>query len=776
MMEANAMPSSSSSASLPPPAPSRGGVPWTWLLVATWLGGVVIVLSRIAMGAVRVHMLGRRGWSIERGWPVPLVRRLCTELGIERRVRLLEGESATMPLTWGVVRPVVLLPSTAAEWPAGRLETVLRHELAHVRRLDVMTQLIAEIACALHWFNPLVWLVAKRLRIEREMACDDDVLASGSPPSEYAADLVALARSLRPGAASYAAVAMAQPAYLKDRVHALLDDERRRGGVRVTHALAASATSLLVVAPLAALVPVPGDGVDVAPIAATVRAPAKSLDVPPVPVRAPGHGVDVAPVAEPAVTADQRIIELSVIEPMIVAPPRVTVRTPVVPPLSIGAKDSGQETICWGRSDNTRRTSVSRNDESYSLEWEADDCSVEVRIRGEVRFNTDFTAVVWMSPGGSMRLVEEAGSTERRLDIGPGAEGLEYTWRVDDRETPFDAAANDWLSEMLLQLFREAGYAASERSLWFLREHGVPGLLAEIDQLRSDHTRRIYYQAALEQGDLDATSAAQLIERAAGQIRSDHELSRLLLAAGERFDFNDAMRDAFVAAARTLQSDHERGRILSAVLGRGTLDAMTTAALLKSAAELRSDHEKAKLLTSLGAQYTLEPAIRSHYLSAAATIRSDHEKSRVLNTLIAQGSLNADELAALLDVASTIRSDHEVSNLLVALASANLAEAPLQSAYLSAAATIDSDHAHGRALASLLNAGRLAPDVVSMVLRSALEIHSDHEVAELLLRILQTQQLDAERRAEFLRALETIESDHAHGRVSSALLRATRGG
>lgn len=737
------------------------------------------------MGALRVHMLGRQAWRIERGWPVPLVRRLCTELGIERRVKLLEGESTTMPLTWGVFRPVVLLPSTAAEWPAGRLETVLRHELAHVRRLDVLTQLIAEIACALHWFNPLVWLVAKRLRIEREMACDDDVLASGSPPSEYAADLVALARSLRPAKACYAAIAMARPAHLTDRVHALLDDERRRGGIRVTHALAASAASILVVAPLAAVVPVPGDRADVGPSAAAARVRGDGIEaaaIPPAAVHAPGDRVEVAPVAEAAVTVGTAIADLNVAEPAapaIVVPQRATVRTLAIPTLSIGVprNDTRQETVCWARDGNdTRRTSVSRNDASYSLEWEANDCAVEVRIRGEVRFNSDFTAVASISPGGSMRLVEEAGSTERRLDIGPGPEGLEYAWRVDGREAPFDAAANDWLSAMLLQLFRSAGYAADERSIWFLRRHGVPGLLQEIDQLRSDHTRRVYYHAALEQGDLDATGAAQLIERAAGQIRSDHELSRLLLAAGERFEFNDAMRDAFLAASRTVQSDHERGRVLSAVLQRGTLDAMTTASLITSAAELRSDHEKAQLLTNLATRYTLEPAIRSDFLRTAATIRSDHHKSRVLSELIAQGSLSANALAGLLDVASTIRSDHHLSNLLVALASEDLAEPSLQTAYLRAAARIDSDHHHRRALTSLLNAGRLAPGVVSMVLRSVLEIGSDHHVTRLLLLVLQTQQLDEARRAEFLRALDSIESDHYHGRVSSALLRASQGG
>lgn len=361
-------------------------------------------------------------------------------------------------------------------------------------------------------------------------ACDDDVLTSGSSPADHAEDLAALARSLRPAPAAYVAIAMARPAYLKDRVHALLDDERRRGRVWLAHTLAASAAALLVVVPLAAMVPVAGDRVEVT--AAAVPSAVRKSPI-------------------PALPGDAR-------------------------------RDRERpQTICWGRNDDVPKVHVERRHDSYLLEWETVGCEVQVRIRREIEFNSDFTAIARIARGGSVRLIEEEGSTERRLDIEPGPEGLEYTWRVDDREAPFDAAASDWLSEMLLQIFRSAGYAANERSLWFLREHGMPGLLQEIDQLPSsvladselgngDHILRVYYQVALEQGDVDATGAAQLIRRAGAHIRSDRELSGLLRAAGKRFGFNDTITDAFLEGARTFESDHER---LAAVLERASLDA-----------------------------------------------------------------------------------------------------------------------------------------------------------------------------------------------------------
>ena len=100
-------------------------------------------------------------------------------------------------MVWGVWRAHLLLPSSAEQWPRARLRAVMLHELAHVRRRDPLTLMLAQLARAVHWFNPLAWIAVHRLRVEQEQACDDCVLRAGVKPSDYASDVLEIATALR---------------------------------------------------------------------------------------------------------------------------------------------------------------------------------------------------------------------------------------------------------------------------------------------------------------------------------------------------------------------------------------------------------------------------------------------------------------------------------------------------------------------------------------------------------------------------------------------------
>jgi hypothetical protein len=132
-----------------------------------------------------------------------------------------------VPMTWGFLRPTVLVPVSWRDWSDDRRRCVLLHELAHVKRLDVLFQLLGRLAVGIHWFNPLAWHALRQLRIERELACDDCVLAAGERASDYASELVQIARLYRPHRLAVA-IAMAQSARLDQRVLGILDEARPR--------------------------------------------------------------------------------------------------------------------------------------------------------------------------------------------------------------------------------------------------------------------------------------------------------------------------------------------------------------------------------------------------------------------------------------------------------------------------------------------------------------------------------------------------------------------
>jgi hypothetical protein len=124
-----------------------------------------------------------------------------------------------------VLAPVVLVPLAGEGWSDERRVAVLLHELAHVRRRDCLAQIVGQLACALHWFDPLAWLAASRLRLERELAADDAVIAAGARPSRYAEDLLAIA-GVRAAPAS--ALGMAERSQLAARVTAIVAPGKAR--------------------------------------------------------------------------------------------------------------------------------------------------------------------------------------------------------------------------------------------------------------------------------------------------------------------------------------------------------------------------------------------------------------------------------------------------------------------------------------------------------------------------------------------------------------------
>ena len=226
------------------------------MMASLWLAIAGLLLVRLAIANARVSGWKRASDIVDDGRWNSLMRRLTRDYHIERPVVLLQSGETDVPVTWGVVYPVVLIPANADDWDEEQRIAVLTHELAHVKRFDALSQMIGQIALALLWFHPLAWVAVRRMRQEREHACDDFVLAAGARASRYADDLLGLARRLaRPTAPAAAALAMARRSELEGRLLAILDPAIKRGAVQKGKVGVLAVLVLLCAIPLSAFKP-----------------------------------------------------------------------------------------------------------------------------------------------------------------------------------------------------------------------------------------------------------------------------------------------------------------------------------------------------------------------------------------------------------------------------------------------------------------------------------------------------------------------------------------
>ena len=225
------------------------------LIVPLWGLGALFVVVNLLGGLVRLGWISARSTPLAGGAWGQMVVRICGQLGIGRRVEVFEcADAASMPLTWGIARPRILLPAGASDWSAERREIVLSHELAHIARHDWFVQICAELARGLYWFHPLAWFAAANLRRESERACDDSVLNRGVDPSRYASQLLDLARTLKNAhRGQSAALAIARPSNLERRFIAMLNPNLKRREMSPWARLLAKVAVLCLLLPLAAL-------------------------------------------------------------------------------------------------------------------------------------------------------------------------------------------------------------------------------------------------------------------------------------------------------------------------------------------------------------------------------------------------------------------------------------------------------------------------------------------------------------------------------------------
>ena len=200
-------------------------------LLVLWLGAALVIVAWLVRGWVAANGIVRRARVVtDARWLAPMYE-VADRIGLDESPRLVQSHEVRMPFACGLITPTIVLPGDCDAWSSDRRRAVLLHELAHVRRRDLIGHVVSRLVCAVYWFHPMVWMAARRLRLESEQACDDLAVHAGARASDYAEHLLDIVTSVRSDSTPALAMAMARRGEFEGRMLAILDPDRPRRGV-----------------------------------------------------------------------------------------------------------------------------------------------------------------------------------------------------------------------------------------------------------------------------------------------------------------------------------------------------------------------------------------------------------------------------------------------------------------------------------------------------------------------------------------------------------------
>ncbi len=239
----------------PPPIesipPVKKDIQWPLLVFWVWIVGGIYLILRFFLSLLKIFSMSRKGVEARDESLVILLKKCMEYCRVKRSVKLVIHAQLPVPATFGMFRPVLILPEDVYEWSEEKQKSIFCHELGHVKRYDFLTNALAQIAGMLNWFNPFIWIAIRQFCIEREKSCDDFVIRRGALNCEYADLLLGIARNLpRMNDFRRSALVLAHNSGLKRRIKHILSANVKRKTVTWSWLIVTAAMVMLFIIPL----------------------------------------------------------------------------------------------------------------------------------------------------------------------------------------------------------------------------------------------------------------------------------------------------------------------------------------------------------------------------------------------------------------------------------------------------------------------------------------------------------------------------------------------
>lgn len=319
--------------------------------------------------------------------------------------------------------------------------------------------------------------------------------------------------------------------------------------------------------------------------------------------------------------------------------------------------------------------------------------------RNRILFNDEETALVSMPPQSKLEISESSSGNDRSLIASRGDGAIEYVYSVNDKHVPFDEEARHWFSNQIPQILRQTGLNANNRSQRIYAQFGLDGLLTETEQIESDSVKAEYLKLALTTGLLSEEEKSALLQQST-LISSDYERGALLQQVINH-NASPAVTTAALQAAAEIRSDYDLSVLLIDVPAESLLDPGVQAQFFITSQAIESDYDMSQVFIKRVSAIKLSPNNNALFLQALASIDSDYEMKEALVALLNMPGAG-EQFPALIDVAAKhIQSDYELATMLLAVMEQSTLSASTLTSLRHAITELDSDHEKGRVLIRL---------------------------------------------------------------------------
>jgi hypothetical protein len=719
------------------------------------------MLVRLGFGYRKLRGLKTDATPAPAEWQLRL-RTLSEINDVRRQTQMLVSSHIAAPMSLGFFNPAILIPHALLETLSdSELEHVVLHELGHLQCRDDWTNLAQKLIEAMLPIQPAVYWIGHRMSLEREMACDNWVIAATGTAEPYAASLTRVAElSQWSRAGILAADATGNRSQLFSRVHHMLDKTRNAApklaigplgvaigaigmliyvGVRTPQMIAFAQTSVAENSPqeLAALRPSHPLEAQRASIPGSVPSALLALPASQTQIATLTSTVSATLAETPASPLPSSTLVAS-------SAPSPSFSAPIAP---AAAQQSSE----------THMEMTTRNGFT----------SLSVKIDGAIEFTDDDRDVKSLSPGGHFRMEEGSWFSGRTYDVKADSAGnLTKTYSVGMSVKPLDAEGRAWLEHLLPQMIRDSGVGAGPRVARILRQGGPQAVIAEVGLIHSDGSKRTYLEQLFSQATLNTEQLKEAARLIRG-ISSDGDKAQVLVNVDEKY-FTGELRLNLFEAVESTSSDGDKRRVLSDIVKKDAGSVDTRLSVARAAKHISSDGDKAEVLIEMANASRGKGDLGMAYFDAVKSISSDGDHAHVLSTLLAAHGDNRDTLVRVLGSAGKIASDGDKARVLKEAVARYSDDELIRKEFIDAANSISSDGDHQQVLVALVHRQGISAATVGEIAKSAQRISSDGDKARVLEELVGANVEPVSN--DFFAAADTIHSDGDHSHVLLALL------